>query len=129
MKNSLFLKIIFYLLLIAVALAAGMLLDKNLTPNRINATVGNEPTAAPVNANVPSMPGNRPVNAPLNRPPAPPPAKPTCLITIDGQRYDVQPLRGTHSGGDVFKCNTDMSAIFHGQHGDNLRMIQRYLVK
>jgi hypothetical protein len=52
----------------------------------------------------------------------------TCIITIDGQKYDVESLRNTHTGGDVFQCGTDMSAVFHGKHGDRLQMIQRYLV-
>ena len=53
----------------------------------------------------------------------------TCIITIDGQKYDVESLRDTHTGGDVFQCGTDMSDVFHGKHGNNLQMIQRYLVQ
>lgn len=52
-----------------------------------------------------------------------------CIITIDGREYDVTNLRSTHTGGDIFQCGTDMSAVFHGQHGDNLKLIQPYLVK
>ncbi len=55
--------------------------------------------------------------------------QPTCIITVDGQKYDVESLRSTHTGGDVFTCGTDMSDVFHKQHDDNLRMIQKYLVK
>ena len=39
-----------------------------------------------------------------------------CIVTIDGGRYDVSQFRNLHSGGDIFQCGTDMSAIFHGQH-------------
>lgn len=39
-----------------------------------------------------------------------------CIIMIDGGRYDVTQFRNTHSGGNVFTCGTDVSAIFHRQH-------------
>jgi len=58
-----------------------------------------------------------------------PSAPTTCIITVDGQKYDVESLRDTHTGGDVFQCGTDMSDVFHGKHGNNLQMIQRYLVQ
>jgi hypothetical protein len=54
---------------------------------------------------------------------------PQCIVTIDNHQYDVANLRTSHTGGDIFKCGTDMSAAFHKQHDDNLPMIQRYLVK
>ena len=57
------------------------------------------------------------------------PAPETCVITIDGQKYDVQSLRSTHTGGDIFQCGADMSAAFHRKHDDNLQMIQKYLVR
>ena len=53
----------------------------------------------------------------------------TCIITIDGQKYDVESLRNMHTGGDIFVCGTDMSAAFHRKHDDNLQMIQKYLVR
>lgn len=43
-----------------------------------------------------------------------------CIITISGIKYDVQPLRSTHSGGDVFVCGTDMTKAFFGQHDQSL---------
>jgi hypothetical protein len=52
-----------------------------------------------------------------------------CIITVDGKKYDVQPLRSTHTGGDIFVCDTDMSDVFRKQHGDRLKMIEKYLVK
>jgi hypothetical protein len=39
-----------------------------------------------------------------------------CIIAIDGVKYDVSVFRKEHSGGDIFTCNTDMSAVFHSQH-------------
>jgi hypothetical protein len=45
----------------------------------------------------------------------------SCLITVDGQKYDVTIFRNQHSGGDVFNCGTDMSTVFHDKHN------QRYL--
>jgi hypothetical protein len=96
--NKLLPKIIFYTLIVAVAVA-GTLLYMRMQPAAIsqNAT----PTSATA----------------------------TCIITIDGQKYDVASLRNTHTGGDVFQCGTDMSAVFHGKHGNNLQMIQQYLIK
>ena len=51
-----------------------------------------------------------------------------CVITISGVKYDVQPLRNTHSGGDVFVCNTDMTNIFFGEHDQSLLIneMQKY---
>jgi hypothetical protein len=51
-----------------------------------------------------------------------------CLITLFGQQYDVTSLRSTHSGGDVFACGTDMSAVYQGQHGTSLARMAPYLV-
>lgn len=39
-----------------------------------------------------------------------------CIVTIDGNRYDVTMFRRKHEGGDVFKCGEDMSASFHKKH-------------
>lgn len=55
--------------------------------------------------------------------------QPDCIITVDAKQYDVTPLRNTHTGGDIFVCGTDMSDTFHKQHGDRLKMIEKYLVK
>ena len=96
--NKLLPKIIFYGLIIAVAIA-GTLLYIRMKPT---------PTASDTAVS---------------------PAPATCIITIDGQKYDVESLRNTHTGGDIFQCGTDMSAVFHKQHDDNLQMIQKYLVQ
>ncbi|MFA6518850.1 MAG: cytochrome b5 domain-containing protein [Candidatus Shapirobacteria bacterium] len=53
-----------------------------------------------------------------------------CLITVRGQKYDVTQYRNQHSGGDIFNCGTDMTAVFNGQHSDKqLVRMQRYLVR
>jgi len=51
-----------------------------------------------------------------------------CIVTIKGSKYDVTKLRNTHSGGDIFICNTDMTASFNSQHGNDYARIKQYLV-
>lgn len=50
-----------------------------------------------------------------------------CIITLQGQQYNVTSLRSTHSGGDIFKCGTDMTAVYQGKHGISLVRMQSYL--
>jgi hypothetical protein len=57
------------------------------------------------------------------------PATTQCLITVDGTVYDVQTFKNQHSGGNIFNCGTDMSAVFHQQHNQRyLTMMQLYIV-
>ncbi|MCA9386101.1 hypothetical protein KC717_05630 [Candidatus Dojkabacteria bacterium] len=49
---------------------------------------------------------------------------PDCLVKIDSDLYDVGPLKSTHSGGDIFQCNTDMTTIFYNQHDKRLKDTQ-----
>jgi cytochrome b involved in lipid metabolism len=51
-----------------------------------------------------------------------------CIVTIKGSKYDVTTLRNTHSGGDIFVCNSDMTTTFTNQHGSDLARIKQYLV-
>lgn len=51
-----------------------------------------------------------------------------CIVTISGQLFDVTTLRNTHSGGDVFKCGTDMTAIYQSKHGTSLSRMAKYAV-
>lgn len=51
-----------------------------------------------------------------------------CIVTIFGVQYDVEPLKTGHSGGDVFICNTDMSAVYQGMHGTNVSRMTAFLV-
>lgn len=84
-----------------------------------------------------AKPTTRPVGAapqtPAPKTPAPsvtPPPKPSgCIIQIDGVRYEISSLQRTHSGGNVFTCGSDMSAIFWGRHNQNIwQMMQRYRI-
>lgn len=49
-----------------------------------------------------------------------------CVITLFGKKYDVAPLRTQHSGGNVFVCNTDMTAMYQSQHGTNVSSMAKY---
>ncbi len=51
-----------------------------------------------------------------------------CIITLFGLQYDVTTLMNTHSGGNVFVCGTDMTAVYQGQHGTNVSRMAAYLV-
>lgn len=52
-----------------------------------------------------------------------------CIITINGQKYDVTQYRYQHPSGDVFTCGTDMTDIFNNKHPQRyLTKMQAYLV-
>ena len=51
-----------------------------------------------------------------------------CIITVSGKRYDVTRLRSTHSGGNIFKCGTDMTNTYQQMHGTSVKLISRYLI-
>jgi hypothetical protein len=40
----------------------------------------------------------------------------SCIVSVDGVRYDVTQVRIIHSGGDIFKCGVDMTKDFWDQH-------------
>jgi len=52
----------------------------------------------------------------------------SCVITVFGQQYDISSLQSDHSGGNVFTCNTDMTAVYQGQHGSNVSRIASFLI-
>lgn len=52
----------------------------------------------------------------------------SCIITISGKSYDVTTLQNSHSGGNVFKCGTDMTALYNGKHGTGLNRMAPYLI-
>ena len=53
-----------------------------------------------------------------------------CIITVRGEKYNVKEFRSMHKGGDIFKCDTDMTEAFNNQHGEKqLQQMQKYLVK
>lgn len=52
---------------------------------------------------------------------------PLCTITIDNVKYNISSFRNIHSGGDIFKCSSDMSNDFWSKHGQKqLSVIQKY---
>ena len=50
-----------------------------------------------------------------------------CIVTLFAKQYDVTALRTTHSGGDIFKCGTDMSSAYQSKHGTNMSRMTAYL--
>lgn len=51
-----------------------------------------------------------------------------CIVTIFGQQYDVSPLQTSHSGGNIFTCGTDMTAVYQPMHGTDVSRIAAYLI-
>ncbi len=52
-----------------------------------------------------------------------------CIVAVDSVSYDVSQFKSTHSGGDVFNCGSDMTAIFYGQHNaEMLKKMSRYQI-
>jgi len=51
-----------------------------------------------------------------------------CIIIIQGGNYDVTEFRSKHTGGDIFKCGTDMTKSFAGKHKGYLPMIEKFKV-
>ena len=75
-------------------------------------------------ANTASPPKANPAPAPT---PAPKPQG--CIVSIDGVSYDVTTFKKIHSGGDIFKCGTDMTASFYSQHStQTLKAMQKYRI-
>jgi len=70
------------------------------------------------------------IAVPTSAPTAIPTPKPAgCLIQIDGVKYEITSLQRSHSGGNVFTCGTDMSAIFWGKHNAKiLQMMAKYKI-
>lgn len=72
-------------------------------------------------------PTNNESTIPRSNDPATP--DPRCIIIVDGGRYDVTTFRNIHSGGDVFTCGADLSALFHTQHdAETLEKFQVYRI-
>ncbi len=67
-----------------------------------------------------SAPPVEPTAVPSAQPPA---ADTGCIITVHGTRYNVTEFRIQHSGGDIFTCGADMTAVFDSQH--SMRTLQR----
>jgi cytochrome b involved in lipid metabolism len=52
-----------------------------------------------------------------------------CIIIVNGNKYNVTELRDNHEGGDVFRCDEDMTEIFKKAHGGYLKMIEKFKVQ
>lgn len=50
-----------------------------------------------------------------------------CLITVNGQTYNVEALRTTHPGGDIYVCDSDMTETFNSKHGTDYARLNQYL--
>ena len=91
------------------------------TKPQVKQPVGNT-TIVPTNSAT-TAPKIVPTVAPTTTPTIAPTQKPSgCVIQIDGVKYEITALTRSHSGGNVFTCGTDMSAIFWGRH--NARILQ-----
>ena len=51
----------------------------------------------------------------------------SCIITISGEKYNVQELIKSHPGGDVFECGKDNTSIFFSNH--NKQFLQQRVAK
>lgn len=51
-----------------------------------------------------------------------------CIITIQGEQYDVTQFQNLHPGGNIFRCGTDMTSDFENQHGNDLDRIKPYKI-
>jgi len=84
----------------------------------------------PSNNSNPTKQKTNKIPAPTPKPTPVPTPQPTpdnrCIITVFGAKYNVTQLRNTHSGGDIFVCNSDMTATFVSQHGLNKGLIAPY---
>jgi hypothetical protein len=72
----------------------------------------------PPTSPLPEPPSIVPVPSPVTQPQPTPVTQ--CIVTIQGKRYDVAPLRSTHPGGDIFICGTDMTDVFFSQHDQQM---------
>lgn len=76
-------------------------------------------TSQDTSQNTTSTPTNPPPPSNPNPKPTPPPSN-QCIITIDGNRYNVANFKNQHTGGDIFVCDTDMTKTFYSQHDKSL---------
>ena len=95
-------------------------LQASPTPTARTTNIPSQATAQPVTTTTQKPVSPTPTPLPTTTPtvvstPTPTP-QPGCLVVIDGTSYDLAAFRSLHSGGDIFQCGTDMSAIFHNQH-------------
>lgn len=83
------------------------------------------PTVVPAATSVPKA--AKPATTPTPTPGTSANAQ-TCIITVFGKTYDVQRLRSTHGGGDIFVCNSDMTTAYQNAHGSSTSKLTAYAV-
>ena len=113
----------------ATGLSIDMMMQRSANPSALPSPT---PVASVVQiASTPPTPILTPTTAPTPTPtplPTPTPIS-GCIVRIDGVSYNVEQLRMTHSGGDIFECGSDMSAIFWREHNNKiLQKMQRYKI-
>ncbi|MCL5969962.1 MAG: hypothetical protein M1450_00465 [Patescibacteria group bacterium] len=95
-----------------------------IVPTLIPSVTSKQPTLATKENQIVETPTAAMQNTPE---PTAPPDLSRCVIVIDGKKYDVTEFRKIHSGGDVFKCGTDMTADFYARHDASyLPMMEKY---
>lgn len=111
------LKIVFIISLLNLSLFVFLGLSSKTTPALVvSNTIA---LVTPSIAKITPIPTTSPPPTPDNR----------CIVTIDGQRYDLTQFRSIHSGGDIFQCGTDMTSIFYQQHNQSyLSRLQNYKI-
>ncbi len=104
--------------------------NPDLAPQPVELRDSQDLSPAPT---IPTSSTPTPTNSPAPEASAPPASNPapisnSCIVTIFGKQYDVQPLKTDHPGpkGDFFVCNTDMSNAYQSQHGANVSRLAKY---
>lgn len=99
----------------------------------VTAAPATDTTPAPSQAPIPSqapVQANTQVQEQVQAQAQPNTAPSGCVVKIDNQTYDLNAFRALHSGGDIFQCGTDMTAVFYGQHSaDYLASLSRYRIQ
>lgn len=102
--------------------------------SRVVPIVSPSPTSSPMPITTPTPTAKTPTPTSVATPtptiaPTLTPKPLGCVIQIDGISYEITSLRQTHSGGDVFQCGTDMSALFWKKHSSRiLQIMQQYKI-
>lgn len=142
-NNIILLNIIIFFVIAGVGVGAKMYFDRN--------TVTDTNTSGDISMTDPTTLTPLPTEAPTPKatttvtttpvPTVKPTAKPTpvttpkptpdnrCIISINGVKYDVTSYRKQHPGGDIFKCGSDMTKAFYGQHNNStLKKMDKYKI-
>ncbi len=96
-----------------------------------NTTPTAAPSAQPVAKKPVALPTAMPSASALPKASAAPSAQASagpasCIIMVSGKTYDVQPLRNSHPGGNIFVCDSDMTSAYQNAHGSSLSKLSGY---